>query len=473
MAVEDGSSSNPGQQKNIVKPASEEVATPVRQSFVDKVRARMQSSEVSWMKLFDESKEDEEDEGHEATSEKKRSTRRFPRLRGILIPRPETIRDDPPKINVLTPYIAQRTENPSEDESQKLTSTHETEHEASIEPSISQSDEDIPAGEVQQRDPNELNALPQVEVIDQPRNQGDFVDINNVPAESVYTILQRRQQVDTSDGSLDVSPPREGGKADTLEKEPKSNVDSMARRASPVGALLAADVLNYAVARGRDAKNEAASVKRDKQIIGDQKHQATQFNSELNRQDAYQKELSRRIERSEKQQSTPLPKVRNAELRPRFTEIPKLNVEKNTPSIEFIESKNEQYEVVEKSVEVAERTFSPAPDILRPDVEAVLHTVEQAAEKNMPIEAQYELRHEHKGNDTFSSHDGQGADMRVSGGGQHAGYGSSLGYVATQAKSEQGSGNQDQPVYKQVASTGALGAVVGVLLFIVLYILTR
>lgn len=476
MAVEDGSSSNPDRQQDTVKPDLEESVRPVRQSFVDKIRARMQSSEVSVVRLLtgeaDESRREDEDDSEEDDSapEKKRAARRFPRLRGLLIPRPETIRDESSREGVLGPYVSAvyHTEVTSRAESEIQPSIAEAAGDASAEADVPSEDENSLAIQTHGEGIDASSAQLQGESTTQPRSHGDVIDSNNAPAESVHTILQRRRQADI-EGSFDT--PLSGGHETSLATPLQVDSNRVERAAATTtGALLAVDMLNYAVARGRDAKKEAASIKRDQQIISDQKQQAVQVAGELNRQDLYQKELSKRIEKSEKQQFAPLPKVRNVELSPPVTEAPRYNVDKKTSSTEFIEKDSMPVRIMDRDVQVVERVFAPPSDVIRPDAETILHTVEKAAEKNVPIEAQYELRHERKGNDNFSAQDNQGAGLRTSGGGGGH-YASSLGRAATQAEEQHNSAMQGQSVYKQVASTGALGAVVGVILFALLYIL--
>lgn len=483
MAVEDGSSSNPDQQKDAAKTSSEEVVKPVRLSFVDRVRVRMQSSEVSIIRLLagesEESTEEEDDESEasgENTLDHKSSKGRFSSLRGLLIPRPETIRDEPFLNDQIEHDVVRDAQNlEGGDESRTLLDAP-SESSDVTESDVPRVIEGFESSRESTRDtPNDHSEVGPVEAPpERTRSQGEFVDINNTPAESVYTILQRRQQEQVeANNTFQEAPIRVAQGNSEIPPAPSEGIKAE-RPANPTGALLAVDVLNYAVARRRDAKNEAASVGRDKKIIQDQKQQNAQFIKELQARDVYQEELAKRIEKSEKQQSAPLPKVRNVELRPRREEAPIQNVEKNATSTEFIGSDYIPSKGVDSNPRIEERVFTPPSDVVRPDAETILHTVEQAAEKSVPIEAQYELRHEHKGNDTFSGQDTQGAGLRTAGGSGSGLYSSPVpSNAAAPVLPGKRSDMQDRSDYKQVASTGVLGAVVGALLFIVLYIFTR
>jgi hypothetical protein len=191
----------------------------------------------------------------------------------------------------------------------------------------------------------------------------------------------------------------------------------------------------------------------------------------------YQKELSRRLEKQEKQQQERLPKVRNKEFR---TTLPEAN-SNNTKIVENNTTNNrkvEQYTAVEinntqpaASIETR-MPIVAAPDVALPSADTILHKVEEAAEKNIPIETQYELRHERKGNEDFSAVSSNVGLTKAS-----AGLSTDSGTHSTSATSSQRDLAQGQTSntqdYQKAAAAGTLGAIFGIVLFIILYVLSR
>ena len=473
MAVEDASGHNPDQNES-----HEPVINPATQSFFDRFRDRFQSGETPWGKLLagetedddDESEEDSDGTATEGVGRKKRGSF-FEGLRSLILPRPEKLDDENVPYNlhgsqqeatVFSRFnsVDQSHESPSED-AEDVVLLHEdvsetvTEAPQTTEGGIGQSETPVDTAEPDQDTPEVI--MPTV-----------------APVESVEQILQRQQraqerqqQQQQQAGAVAENSTPAAGYADRANVISQAN--SYERTRYPTAGLVALDVLNYGIAKHRDKKIDASSKERDERLKDAHSKSHNEITQRIKEQESVNKQLQERLELQEKQRKTALPRVRNSELRPRTVEVTNINVDKQTTKKPELQPQN-----VPEEVKMLEHNIVRAPEVALPSANTILHKVEDAAEKNIPIETLYELRHERKGNENFtvatsdpvrqaakSLKDSNPATRDVS------------GVVGVHQGSQPSEAQDRKQAYQQAATTGALGAVVGIVLFIILYILTR
>lgn len=299
--------------------------------------------------------------------------------------------------------------------------------------------------------------------------------------ESIHTILKRQQATANTGDFVSLPPVYEqtvSNGNNNVEKATTNIVNNYYERdRRTTNALVVLDVMNYGIARHRDTKKEKAAIKRETKIKDTNEQQHKEMQYRINQQELYQEQLKRRAEKLEKnQQMGRLPKVRQAEFRTRELEnSPEIspNVVNSTTNNIALNRRaeiNNHIQPSEITTSLPERPIVRAPDVALPSAETIFHKVEQAAEHGEAIETQYELRHERKGNTDFQafeemhgtvtgfkqpqySHDNRLTDINL---------------PTAPPKDHKAKGG-----YKQAATTGIWGAVVGIIIFIVFYILTR
>lgn len=475
----------------------------VRESFVDWVKNRFQPGETPWGKLLagetGEDDTEDDDTAGEVTIPNKKRPSFFKGLRELIIPKPERIPHNRSQAesdsavlsdNSTAEYYPGSENSISSERAQESVYTETRTSDTVVEGTNNGADVDA-SEEATDNEPQEIafdNGGDSYEspiyersanIITPPISLEGSGSAPSAPVESIQSILQRQHQLheesvgaSTSEVSRDVErgtpPPVSSNEYYTNARNPD--------RHNPVPGLVALDVLNYGVAKHRDKKNEKASIRRDEAIKKEQQKIAEKNEKKLSSQDLYQKELSRRLEKQEKQQQERLPKVRNKEFR---TTLPEAN-SNNTKIVENNTTNNrkvEQYTAVEinntqpvASIETR-MPIVAAPDVALPSADTILHKVEEAAEKNIPIETQYELRHERKGNEDFSAVSSNVGLTKAS-----AGLSTDSGTHSTSATSSQRDLAQGQTSntqdYQKAAAAGTLGAIFGIVLFIILYVLS-
>jgi hypothetical protein len=250
------------------------------------------------------------------------------------------------------------------------------------------------------------------------------------------------------------------------------------------GGLVALDILNYGLSKRRDNKIERASKKRDEELKRIGERQRIELQRQLDQKDSQQQQIHERTAVLEKNLSDRLPRVRHANSQARGPETLPAQVSKSV--VENITTKNVETtsknhsnsgeQLSARRYPTTEKKVVAAPDVALPSAETILHRVEEAADKNIAIESDYERRHERKGNQDFYVEEAsQQTGTMPSGRGGYA-HGSqaanqensTAGAASSSAESESGKDN-----YREVVTSGAWGVVVGIAIFIVFYILTR
>lgn len=511
MAVEDAPRSNPDLKEESVQ---REEAKPVRQSFLDRVRDLIRSDEHEDGKKK-ESEEDKDtgkdDTETESVPEKKRS-KFFSGLRGLIIPKPDRIQPEIRNTEQVESRVADH-----EDVGQESSFTdafYETWSPKAVEDVVGDraaesGDTLAPVAETEEHpaDSTEAESYSQFEM--QPTNlesdssdleptahdnpvelgeeeiplhtgyESPVTEVRSVaPVESVQTILQRQHQL----GEL----PTESGAvfATSTEASPiftRATPEAVEQRPDTTAALLAVDLIDHMASKRRDKKVEARSVERDEAIEKQQKKQQAEVNKQLVSQELYQKELQKRIERQEKQQLNRLPKIRNNDFRTTVQEADIQNreakVNKTTNVVENNSVKNvdKVYRAPAVEYRTPEQNIVAAPDIALPTAETILQKVEAAAEKNVPIETQYELRHERKGNQDFVAAQDSSGPLNTNPVSDNslAGWSASTPGPHSNMPSQSNDTGSKKDEYQQAAATGAVGAAVGILLFVIFYLITR
>lgn len=511
MAVEDAPRSNPDLKEESVQ---REEAKPVRQSFLDRVRDLIRSDEQEGGRKK-ESEEDKDtgkdDTETESASEKKRS-KFFSGLRGLIIPKPDRIQSE------IRNAEQAETETVSHDEAGQESSFtdafYETWSPKAVEDVVGHraaesGDTLVPVveSEKQPADFTEAESYSRVEmpladiesgssdleptIEDNPVELGEeeiplhtgyespVTEVRNVaPVESVQTILQRQHQL----GEL----PAESGPVFSVSTEAspiftRATPEAVEQRPDTTAALLAVDLIDHIASKRRDKKIEARSIKRDKGIEKEQKKQQAEVNKQLASQELYQKELQKRIERQEKQQLNRLPKIRNNDFRTTVQEADirnretKVNKTTNVVENNSIKNVDNAYSAPALEYRTPEQNIVAAPDIALPTAETILQKVEAAAEKNVPIETQYELRHERKGNQDFVAAQDSSGPLNTNPVSDNslAGWSASTADPHSNMSSQNNDTGSKKGEYQQAAATGAVGAAVGILLFVIFYLITR
>lgn len=239
-----------------------------------------------------------------------------------------------------------------------------------------------------------------------------------------------------------------------------------------VAGLLTVDLLNYAAAKRRDSKIEEASEKRAKEVtkkIEQEQHQREALarrTAELEAQNT-QTVFERREQpkQPEVQEVALRPEVQRQPDRPKEIELPK-------PGPERVE------QIMSRSLGRPEAREVQA----RAQAERIFHKVEQAAERNVPIEQIYEMRHEAKGADANLGWSGSSdtTTIRSSSGGAPVAS-QSGGLPLPSASTSHPFKNQPQKTpspdmaeyYKKAARTGAVIALVLLLVFMIAFTLAR
>lgn len=507
MAVEDAPRSNPDLKEESVQ---REEAKPVRQSFLDRVRDLIRSDEPD----VDRKKESEEtsDDTETGSAPEKKRSKFFSGLRGLIIPKPDRIQSE--------------VRNTEQDETQ--TASHdEVGHESSFTDAFyetwsPQTVEDVVGDRVaesgdtlvpvvesegQPADSTEPEGYSQFEasltdiesgssdldtaIEGSPAELGEdeiplhagyespVTEVRNVaPVESVQTILQRQHQL----GEL----PTESGPvfSASTESSPiftRTSPETIQQKPDTTAALLAVDLIDHMASKRRDKKIEARSIERDKGIETEQKKQQAEVNKQLASQELYQKELQKRIERQDKQQFNRLPKIRNNDFRTTVQEANinnrenKVNKTTNVVENNSIKNVDNVYSAPAVEYRTPEQNIVAAPDIALPTAETIFQKVEEAAEKNVPIETLYELRHERKGNEDFVAAQDTSGPLNTNPVSDNslAGWSASTPGPHSNMPSQNNDTGSKKSEYQQAAATGAVGAAVGILLFVIFYLITR
>lgn len=490
MALEDAPRSNQDhttETSEVTDPAGRARETFI-ESWQRRLRERVAESPLAgWLD------QDEDDENNETDSDKAEASpvkSRFKRLRGglrgLLVPKPDTIEPNP---------------EPQPADSATLTEVKDApEHYDTWSPPAVAEIIDAPVidevSEISQAEASELaTGNLELPLIDDDYHEIDiqepseFIPLEtegNIPLEpvilpestarpepeSLQTILERQHNISTSS--------REATVINNLNSETINNITvNNYERENETGALLAVDMLNYGLARRRDTKKEKASIKRDNKLNKESLTRDKELSQRLDQQKRYQEELQSRAAKLEKQQPDRLPRIRQPDRGMQGLEINnknQLNVDRNTSITNELKpfNKVEARPAIPKSLLTeSERNIVATPDIALPSVETVMQKVEKAAEFNIPIETEYELRHERKGNTDFQA-DEDGAGSPV----VNALDQSFASLPSPASPANQLSGNQPSQSpstdnnYRQAVATGVWGAAVGILLFVIFIILT-
>ncbi len=507
MAVEDAPRSNPDLKEESVQG---EEAKPVRQSFLDRVRDLIRSDEQDVDKKKESEDTGEDDTKTESVPEKKRS-KFFSGLRGLIIPKPDRIQpevhhaeqvetgaadhdDVAPENSFTDAFYESWSPGAVEDivgdrlsKSESDTAPTDAAEERSITPAEAESYSqfEIPPVDNESDLPDLepiADSIPAEAAEEVPLHSGyesPVTEVRNIaPAESVQTILQRQHQL----GEL----PTESGSvfATSSESLPiftRVTPEAINERPDTTAALLAVDLIDHMASKRRDKKIEARSIKRDETIEKEQKKQQTEVTKQLASQELYQKELQKRVERQEKQQLNRLPKIRSNDFRTTVQEVNTqsretvANTTTNVVENNVVRNVDNVYKAPAVEYKMPEQNIVASPDIVLPTAETILHKVEAAAEKNVPIETQYELRHERKGNEDYvAAQDSSGA-QRIGPIGDDAQSGWSMPSSSAHSKipNQNDDAGSRKGEYQQAAATGAVGAAVGILLFVIFYLITR
>ncbi len=442
-----------------------EEQTSLSDSRQEKARTGIEGLLSRWRDVLQSDKEDDEKEetGDEDSTETTPSKSRDGKLSSFLksfLPKPEQIRDDAseapaPPITTgdnagveagFDPYTLLR---PAPEAGDRPTEEPEPgmnlpapEASVDFEPEVNETEEpvhdvpDVSAGEGG-------GTIPPIETSEPPeppdRGRTPIAVIPPVPTERVN-----------------------GPPVPDVLPQPVSQQTRLERGA--VAGLLTVDLLNYAAAKRRDTKIEAAAEKRAKGI--DKKIEQEQRNREA---------LERRL--ADREAQTVFERGRQANKQAEYQEVALRPDTKRAP---------EQVSPV-SGPERVERIMSRSlgrPEVkevqARAQAERVLHKVEQAAEKNIPIEQTYEMRHEAKGADANLGWSGSGTTTTVqSSSGSAPQQQPSILPLPTsterpaKTQSQRGPSPEMIEYYKNAAKTGAAIALVLLLVFMVAFTLAR
>ncbi|MCA9329818.1 hypothetical protein KDA11_04180 [Candidatus Saccharibacteria bacterium] len=484
MSAEDMLSENTSKQlqNDLEKDHSADLGKPEQQrSVFSRIRSRAQLSDISWIRLL----AGEPKESDNTDSERKsygKSSKFLRDLRGLLVPRPEIIADtdnmegdDELKYSLIseeniqdnTGEVSAPGVNIGKGSDSSLALLSEGAHST------------IPIDNPAELNLNQSTKAIQTQV---EGSTGVIYDISNgVNAKDTQAMLQRNER---DDGLISIDHERssEGNPSNILPVDKDRNMyDYKESLRSPLGALLAVDLINYSISRRRDAKIRADSMRRDRNISKElHKQSLLDARDNLNHSTHYSS-VDKRLNMLEKQHKSLIQDEVAKGYELAVEVLDKAKVDKDTTN--KANNNNIRNSFIEKISQASvgvdnialERSIDPPHDEVRAEAQKILHSVELAAENNIPVEAQYELRHEHKGNDSSGFNDdfnsltkstnlaNNGLGSRVHDNSIDSSRGIGL-YDSNQGK---------QPLGQQIAVTGGFGALVGVMLFIVFYILAR
>lgn len=316
--------------------------------------------------------------------------------------------------------------------------------------------------------------LPKINELEEEETPTKFEDMPSEQAlsveaipetESIEDILQRRDR----EMELQRLAPDNATLYDTrvsaIDVTPQSSEPEVTQRNVPIGGLLAVDLMNYRIAKKRDHKNKVLNERQHDQLKKDQKQESDAINARIMQSEIQQNKQNTSLEESKKEIEKQIRVEANKVIYNR-NEVPKESLRVNNP---------EHISVVaaELAKPPAEAKHDKSPKVSS-DFENTLQRVQEAERGKISSEFQFERRHEvmdepggskdHAANmvgpyefDPVS----QRQPNAVPGG-------SSKDYSVVGSKR---SDESRQPVYKQAAITGFWGAVVGIIVFIIMYML--
>ncbi|MDQ5886132.1 MAG: hypothetical protein QG628_529 [Patescibacteria group bacterium] len=236
---------------------------------------------------------------------------------------------------------------------------------------------------------------------------------------------------------------------------------------APIGGLLAVDLLNYRIAKKRDQKNKVQNERQHNQLRSDQKRDAEAATRRIDTLELQQNRQQSVIERSVKEPSH--------QIRPTSNEV---IYNRNAQMKEVVDTKKPEHISV-APVEAAKPNLETIGNSDRSPqtattFENTLQRVHEAEKGKISSEFQFERRHE------VMDEPGGSRDHAPNMTGPYEYDPASMKQSSSTTKSSGqdygvGGGKQSdesrQPVYKQAAVTGFWGAVVGIIVFIIMYML--
>lgn len=423
----------------------------------------------------DEKTEDEDEDGAEHLSKSvKKRMRRLRRHLGPFLPQKKELKEDPAVLLELP--VPDETEEAREEPLSQFVVENLTPDR--------QTDFDLPQGIAEDSAPSsvERSIRESAQNAEEEGSNPKSSEISSdgppkhvlIPeTESIEDILQRREreveQIQERNQALHAT----STDRSSSEMSTAGNVDTAPTSAeivqhnAPIGGLLAVDLLNYSVAKKRDQKNKILNEKQHEQLKKDQKRESDATKERINMLELQHNQRQKVLEKSSKDSIPQVAAVTNEVIYNRNSQI-KEAVDTKKP--EHISVTQEQ--VVKPNPETAKNGDRPPQTATT--FENTLQRVHEAEKGKISSEFQFERRHEvmdepggsrdHAPNMT-SPHEYDPASIMQS---------RSTSKSSGQDYSVGGSKQSDesrQPVYKQAAVTGFWGAVVGIIVFIIMYML--
>lgn len=279
----------------------------------------------------------------------------------------------------------------------------------------------------------------------------------NDPAESIQQILQRK------DDSLGT------GKTSGDYARPISSVQPEARQydRNPTGMLLAVDAANYIVARRRDKKN----MEKVDTELAKVRHEHASFAESEN------KRLSKHLIQQDKNEQV-VKELRQEKARPQRRQELGLNNNSKQENKQIIEKKLEvPHAVVQErlmptsSVNVEKRETATTIQ----NFNETLYKVAEAGPGKIKSEFEFERRHEvmDEPGDRTVFNTPQSPEFGVSSSSQPTSHSSTRGASISPKVTDEKLKASTSAVYKQAATTGFWGALVGIIVFLIIYMLSK
>ena len=280
--------------------------------------------------------------------------------------------------------------------------------------------------------------------------------------ESIQQILQRQEEIRAANLPF-IHNPDTTGTIDLSSSQPAKSNEVYTR--SPTGALLAIDAANYLSARHRDKKN--------------MKKVDSEFSKVRREQSKQNDELDSRLLRQEKQHNQYIPKPEKLKERPLIKLESRIDKNDNK-KVEKITS-NEKIKVIPAEINPEVHQYNTpnvrvelSPEKRRLGFEETLHKISEVGTGNIKSEFEFERRHE------VMDEPGGSAGMKygeVSPEFDHVAQITQRSSISSDSTSKPvhvlPSKTSSDATYKQAAATGFWGAVVGIIVFIIIYMLSR
>ncbi len=322
-----------------------------------------------------------------------------------------------------------------------------------------------------------------------------IIEPNEAPAEEVYQPIKPTQEEIYTPRNIDIAPviepqigPRYNDPAESIQQilqrkddslgtgttsgdyaRPISSVQPEARQydRNPTGMLLAVDAANYIAARRRDKKN----MEKVDTELAKVRHEHASFAEPEN------KRLSKHLIQQEKNEQV-IKELRQEKARPQRRQELGLNNNSKQENKQIIEKKLEvphavvqERQIPTSNVNVEKRETATTVQ----NFNETLYKVAEAGPGKIKSEFEFERRHEvmDEPGDRSVFNTPQSPEFGVSSSSQPTSHSSTRGASISPKVTDEKLKASTSAVYKQAATTGFWGALVGIIVFLIIYMLSK